>query len=150
MAVKRGAHYSKWRSIQSVQGKRITGFGLSDRSGHSSSASDNCKHGIWKFGKYGFKLYGASIQGSFSIVKLLQDDLLHPILGGNKLRKLDAVMPFLTAQSITDLVRLCRFCAWSREQRREQGSHSGMLNTSELQATGLKQLARDCQCSSLC
>ena len=35
---------------------------------------------------------------------LLQDDLLHPVLGGNKLRKLDALMPHLAAAGVTDVV----------------------------------------------
>ena len=43
---------------------------------------------------------------------LLQDDLLHPILGGNKLRKLDALMPHLAAAGVTDVVSPCfsAFC----------------------------------------
>ncbi len=36
---------------------------------------------------------------------VLQDDLLHPILGGNKLRKLDALLPEVKASGCTDLVR---------------------------------------------
>lgn len=38
--------------------------------------------------------------------QLLQDDLLHPILGGNKLRKLDALLPFLKAEAVTDVVSI--------------------------------------------
>ena len=37
-------------------------------------------------------------------LRIIQDDLLHPILGGNKLRKLDALMPDLGASGVTDLV----------------------------------------------
>ncbi|CAL8470386.1 g9928 [Coccomyxa elongata] len=37
-------------------------------------------------------------------LRIIQDDLLHPILGGNKLRKLDALMPALSASGFTDLV----------------------------------------------
>jgi len=36
---------------------------------------------------------------------VLQDDLLHPILGGNKVRKLDALLPEVKASGCTDLVR---------------------------------------------
>lgn len=39
-----------------------------------------------------------------SRLHIIQDDLLHPILGGNKLRKLDALMPALANAGITDLV----------------------------------------------
>ena len=38
---------------------------------------------------------------------LLQDDLLHPVLGGNKLRKLDALVPHLVATGVTDVVSPC-------------------------------------------
>lgn len=36
--------------------------------------------------------------------KLLRDDLLHPILGGNKIRKLDALIPKLLKEGVTDIV----------------------------------------------
>ena len=36
---------------------------------------------------------------------LIQDDLLHPLLGGNKLRKLDALLPKLASQGVSDVVR---------------------------------------------
>jgi hypothetical protein len=39
------------------------------------------------------------------IVTVIHDDLLHPILGGNKLRKLDALLPTLQADGVTDVVR---------------------------------------------
>ncbi|GIL81921.1 hypothetical protein Vretifemale_10682, partial [Volvox reticuliferus] len=35
---------------------------------------------------------------------LLRDDLLHPVLGGNKVRKLDALVPELLCKGITDVV----------------------------------------------
>lgn len=35
---------------------------------------------------------------------LLQDDLLHPIMGGNKMRKLDALLPAIHAEGYTDVV----------------------------------------------
>lgn len=35
---------------------------------------------------------------------VVQDDLLHPVLGGNKLRKLDALIPEVKASGCTDLV----------------------------------------------
>ena len=36
---------------------------------------------------------------------VVRDDLLHPIAGGNKLRKLDALLPALLASGTTDIVR---------------------------------------------
>ena len=36
---------------------------------------------------------------------LVRDDLLHPVAGGNKLRKLDALLPQLQAAGATDIVR---------------------------------------------
>ena len=36
---------------------------------------------------------------------VVRDDLLHPIAGGNKLRKLDALLPALLASGATDIVR---------------------------------------------
>ncbi|GLI69952.1 hypothetical protein VaNZ11_014693 [Volvox africanus] len=35
---------------------------------------------------------------------ILRDDLMHPILGGNKVRKLDALVPELLSKGITDVV----------------------------------------------
>ena len=46
-----------------------------------------------------------NLEGSVSF-EILQDDLLHPVLGGNKLRKLDAVIPHLLENNITDVVSL--------------------------------------------
>lgn len=43
--------------------------------------------------------------GGNETFRIIQDDLLHPILGGNKLRKLDALMPAFSAEGITDLVK---------------------------------------------
>lgn len=39
---------------------------------------------------------------SFYVVR---DDLLHPLVNGNKARKLDALFPLLLAHSVTDVVR---------------------------------------------
>ena len=36
--------------------------------------------------------------------QIIQDDLLHPVLGGNKLRKLDGLLPELQAIGCTDVV----------------------------------------------
>ena len=36
---------------------------------------------------------------------MVQDDLLHPVLGGNKCRKLDALMPSLVQEGVTHVVR---------------------------------------------
>ncbi|XP_024539891.1 D-cysteine desulfhydrase 2, mitochondrial isoform X1 [Selaginella moellendorffii] len=41
--------------------------------------------------------------------RVIRDDLLHPTLGGNKIRKLDAVVPFLKDEEITDVVRTSLF-----------------------------------------
>ena len=37
-------------------------------------------------------------------ITVLHDDLLHPVLGGNKLRKLDALIPALLGSGVTDVV----------------------------------------------
>ena len=42
---------------------------------------------------------------------MLQDDLLHPIMGGNKMRKLDALLPALHAEGYTDVVTIIVFVA---------------------------------------
>lgn len=42
---------------------------------------------------------------SFYIVR---DDLIHPLINGNKARKLDALLPLLEGHSITDVVRFHR------------------------------------------
>lgn len=39
-----------------------------------------------------------------SQLHIIQDDLLHPVLGGNKLRKLDGLLPELQAKGCTDVV----------------------------------------------
>lgn len=39
--------------------------------------------------------------GTFHIIR---DDLLHPVMGGNKLRKLDALLPLLQSTSVTDVI----------------------------------------------
>ena len=46
---------------------------------------------------------GKSKGSSFYIIR---DDLLHPVLNGNKARKLDAVMPILQESRATHVVRL--------------------------------------------
>ena len=48
------------------------------------------------------KVCGDSGAGSFLVV---QDDLLHPVLGGNKCRKLDALMPSMVQEGVTHVVR---------------------------------------------
>lgn len=37
---------------------------------------------------------------------ILRDDLLHPLVNGNKSRKLDALLPLLQDHKVTDLVRM--------------------------------------------
>lgn len=39
-------------------------------------------------------------------VDVIADDLLHPHIGGNKLRKLDALLPNLKEAGCTDVVRV--------------------------------------------
>lgn len=41
-------------------------------------------------------------QASFYVVR---DDLLHPLVNGNKARKLDGLLPLLEDNSVTDVVR---------------------------------------------
>jgi 1-aminocyclopropane-1-carboxylate deaminase/D-cysteine desulfhydrase-like pyridoxal-dependent ACC family enzyme len=36
---------------------------------------------------------------------VVRDDLLHPVAGGNKMRKLDALLPALLSAGATDIVR---------------------------------------------
>jgi len=52
--------------------------------------------GVWRTAE-------AQGSGSFHVIR---DDLLHPIMGGNKLRKLDALIPLLQAHGVTDVVSL--------------------------------------------
>ena len=51
------------------------------------------------------KSYGVSSALSAEVT-VLHDDLLHPVLGGNKLRKLDALIPALQASGVTNVVLL--------------------------------------------
>ena len=44
---------------------------------------------------------------------VFQDDLLHPVLGGNKLRKLDALLPELKTSQYTDLASEPDCCSFS-------------------------------------
>ena len=44
------------------------------------------------------------LQPSGARFSVIQDDLLHPVLGGNKRRKLDALLPWLAHQGFTDIV----------------------------------------------
>lgn len=45
-------------------------------------------------------------QPSFYVVR---DDLLHPLINGNKARKLDALLPLLEDNAVTDVVRFRTF-----------------------------------------
>lgn len=38
---------------------------------------------------------------------ILRDDLLHPLVNGNKARKLDGLIPLAEDYSVTDMVRKC-------------------------------------------
>lgn len=76
-----------------------------DRSWLLSSAATKTttvvgRDGVWRTAQAQAQGHGAC---SFHVIR---DDLLHPIMGGNKLRKLDAVIPLLQAHGVTDVVRL--------------------------------------------
>ena len=45
-----------------------------------------------------------NLDSANSHLQIIQDDLLHPVLGGNKLRKLDGLLPELQAAKVTDVV----------------------------------------------
>lgn len=57
----------------------------------------------------GEELKEARLGGSSFYV--IRDDLLHPLISGNKTRKLDALLPLMEAHLVTDVVRSrsCRF-----------------------------------------
>ena len=55
------------------------------------------REGLWGIGD-------GELQGS--CFHVIRDDLLHPLMGGNKLRKLDAVIPLLQSHGVTDVVSL--------------------------------------------
>lgn len=48
-------------------------------------------------------------QSSFYVVR---DDLLHPLVNGNKARKLDGLLPLVEDHSVTDVVRYYSFGLW--------------------------------------
>lgn len=48
-----------------------------------------------------------------SVVHVIQDDLLHPILGGNKIRKLDGLLPALQREGVTDVVGPRTIAPWT-------------------------------------
>lgn len=43
-------------------------------------------------------------QENNGVLYIIRDDLLHPVMGGNKLRKLDALLPLLHSASVTDVI----------------------------------------------
>ena len=63
------------------------------------------------------RVCGDSGTASFLVV---QDDLLHPVLGGNKCRKLDALMPSLVQEGVTHVVRWLLLVLTGCPQRRAQ------------------------------
>ncbi|ESQ32871.1 hypothetical protein EUTSA_v10004274mg [Eutrema salsugineum] len=74
-----------------------------------SSAKETCKEqGIGKFSFFnntspnlGDEVSKGNQESSFYIMR---DDLLHPLVNGNKARKLDALLPLLQDHKVTDLV----------------------------------------------
>ncbi|XP_031407187.1 D-cysteine desulfhydrase 2, mitochondrial isoform X2 [Punica granatum] len=60
---------------------------------------------------------------SFYIVR---DDLIHPLVNGNKARKLDALLPFLEDHSVTDVVT-CGGCQSAHAAAVERGLRSHLL-----------------------
>lgn len=77
-----------------------------------SSAKGTCKErGIDKFSfsnntrpRLGDEVSSSGKQGSSFYI--LRDDLLHPLVNGNKARKLDALLPLVEDHKVTDLVRM--------------------------------------------
>lgn len=57
---------------------------------------------------------GDEVSKKGSSFYILRDDLLHPLVNGNKARKLDALLPLLQDHKVTDLVRenLLSFLSW--------------------------------------
>ena len=47
-------------------------------------------------------------RSSSSSLYLVRDDLIHPVYGGNKARKLDAILPRLVLDKVTDIVSKMR------------------------------------------
>lgn len=64
---------------------------------------------------------------------IARDDLLHPIVGGNKYRKLDAVIPALVKEGITDVV----------------SSHASVASVASTM-TACTLLGSSCGCDELC
>lgn len=50
---------------------------------------------------------GMMKKNHFPSFYVVRDDLLHPLVNGNKARKLDALLPLLEDNDVTDVVRLC-------------------------------------------
>ncbi|EFJ10339.1 hypothetical protein SELMODRAFT_447400 [Selaginella moellendorffii] len=86
------AHSNVWRSVASGNAcSRIDTVGFALK-GRECNFHDFCKNVTTKTEKEPHKF------------RVIRDDLLHPTLGGNKIRKLDAVVPFLKDEEITDVV----------------------------------------------
>lgn len=51
-----------------------------------------------------YQISSSSSKGGRSGFYVIRDDLLHPLVNGNKARKLDAVLPILQNHSVTDVV----------------------------------------------
>jgi D-cysteine desulfhydrase len=49
--------------------------------------------------------WGPDLESQGYSFHVIRDDLLHPLMGGNKLRKLDALVPLFQAHRATDVVR---------------------------------------------
>lgn len=47
-------------------------------------------------------------KNNFSSFYVVRDDLLHPLVNGNKSRKLDALLPVLEDNAVTGVVSLCQ------------------------------------------
>lgn len=101
--------------VESDQGHRKDGVPAADWKGDQSAQSGGAKS------IYEYELQADCTEGDpASHVRvnqdrqlagpsflILRDDLLHPLMGGNKLRKLDGVIPQLQTNGVSDVVSGC-------------------------------------------
>ncbi|KAG0600900.1 hypothetical protein M758_11G069400 [Ceratodon purpureus] len=94
-----GVSASQERTL--VEFEEVNGWPqILDRSWLLPSAATKTTEVVGREGDWG------SVEGELpgSCFHVIRDDLLHPIMGGNKLRKLDALIPLLQARGVTDVV----------------------------------------------
>ena len=71
---------------------------------------------------------------------VVQDDLLHPVLGGNKCRKLDGLMPSLVQEGVTHVVRWMLFLLTGCLQRSAQLAPGFTTKIQQAMEPGLEEL----------